>query len=87
MLKSTKDSAVKARTQAINQMKALIVTAPASLRKTLDGLSDSDLVTRCKSFRISGLSDPMSAAKYVLRSLQRVDKLSTVPGNRVPGHF
>ncbi len=28
MLKSTKDSAVKARTQAVNQMKALVVTAP-----------------------------------------------------------
>ena len=38
MLKSTKDSAVKARTQAINQMKALVVTAPAELRETLDGL-------------------------------------------------
>ena len=39
MLKSAKDSAVKARTQAINQMKALVVTAPAQLRESLDGLS------------------------------------------------
>ena len=39
MLKSAKDSAVKARTQAINQMKALVVTAPAQLRETLDGLT------------------------------------------------
>ena len=41
MLKSTKGSAVKARTQAINQMKALVVTAPAGLRESLrrsDGL-------------------------------------------------
>ena len=36
MLKSTKDSAVKARTQAVNQMKALVVTAPTNLRETLD---------------------------------------------------
>ena len=36
MLKSAKDSAVKARTQAVNQMKALVVTAlPAELRETL----------------------------------------------------
>ena len=35
MLKSAKDSAVKARTQAFNQMKAPIVTAPAQLRETL----------------------------------------------------
>ena len=39
MFKSTKDSAVKARTQAINQMKALVVTAPARLREHLTGLT------------------------------------------------
>ena len=44
MLKSAKDSAVKARTQAINQMKALVVTAPAELRETLDGLAAGALV-------------------------------------------
>ena len=47
MLKSAKDSAVKARTQAANQMKALIVTAPAQLRETLDGLPTAALTTRC----------------------------------------
>ena len=31
MLKIVKDSAIKARTQAMNQMKALIVTAPLEL--------------------------------------------------------
>ena len=35
MLKIVKDSAIKARTQAINQMKALIVTAPSELRPDL----------------------------------------------------
>ena len=35
MLKIVKDSAIKARTQAINQMKALIVTAPLELRPDL----------------------------------------------------
>ena len=69
MLKSAKDSAVKARPQAINQMKALIVTAPASLRETLDGLSASALAARCRSFRVRRLSDPTTAAKYALRSL------------------
>ena len=39
MLKSAKNSAVMARTQAVNQMKALVLTAPAELRETLDGLS------------------------------------------------
>ena len=35
MLKIVKDSAIKARTQAISQMKALIVTAPVELRHKL----------------------------------------------------
>ena len=69
MLKSTKDSAVKARTQAINQMKALVVTAPAGLRETLDGLTASALTARCRSFRPGRLEDPTAAAKYTLRSL------------------
>ena len=71
MLKSAKDSAVKARTQAINQMKALVVTAPAELRETLDGLAAGALVTRCKNFRTGRLDGPLAAARYTLRSLAR----------------
>ena len=69
MLKSTRDSAVKARTQAVNQMKALVVTAPAGLRETLDGLTATALAARFKSFRPGHLKDPTAAAKYALRSL------------------
>ena len=71
MLKSAKDSAVKARTQAANQMKALIVTAPAQLRETLDGLPTAALATRCAGFRPGRLDDPTMAARYTLRSLAR----------------
>jgi len=69
MLKNTKDSAVKARTQAVNQMKALVVTAPAKLRETLDGLTTAALAARCKSFRPGRLENPTAAAKYALQSL------------------
>ena len=69
MLKSARDSAIKARTQAGNQMKALVVTAPAELREMLDGLTISALSKRCRSFRPSRLYDPKTAAKYALRSL------------------
>ena len=69
MLKSTKDSAVKARTQTVNQMKALVLTAPAELREMLDGLTTSALAKRCRNFRTSRLGDPKAAAKYALRSL------------------
>ena len=71
MLKSAKDSAVKARTQAFNQMKALIVTAPAELRETLVGLTAGALINLCKSFRPGRLDDPTAAAKYTLRSPAR----------------
>ena len=69
MLKSAKDSAVKARTQAVNQMKALVVTAPAELRETLDGLATNALATRCRRFRPGRLHNLTAAAKYTLRSL------------------
>ena len=69
MLKAAKDSAIKARTQAVNQMKALLITAPAALRESLEGLAVGALVTRCKSLRPGPLVDPTAAAKYTLRSL------------------
>ena len=71
MLKTAKNSALKARTQAINQMKALIITAPAELRQTLEGLTKGTLITRCVGFRPGDLVTPMTAAKHALRSLAR----------------
>ena len=69
MLKKTKGSALKARTQAVNQMKALIVTAPAKPRESLNGLAADALASRCRKFRPGPLDDPTAAAKYTLRSL------------------
>ena len=71
MLKSAKDSAVKARTQAVNQIKSLVVTAQAELRETLDGLTVGALAARCESFRHGPLDGPTTAAKYTLRSPAR----------------
>ena len=71
MLKSTKDSAIKARTQAMNQMKAFVVTAPLELRQKLRGLSPSRLVARCRAFRTGVLGTSVDVAKYTLRSLAR----------------
>ena len=51
MLKIVKDPAIKARTQALNQMKALIVTAPVELRHTLAGLNVRRFIARCVKFR------------------------------------
>ena len=71
MLKIVKSSAIKARTQAINQIKALIVTAPLELRHELVGLDVSRLVARCARFRPGHLATPAGAAKYSLRLLAR----------------
>src|SRR5664280_2852446 len=47
LLKLTRDSAVKSRTQAINQIKGVLVTAPAELREALTGLSGTAQLDRC----------------------------------------
>ena len=72
-LKVARNSAVKARTQAINQMKALIVTAPADLRQQLKDLTAPRLVRRCARFRPGpgNLATPADATKLALRSIAR----------------
>ena len=47
MLKMAKDSAVKARSQTINQLKAVLVAADPALRETLSGLTNTMLIRRC----------------------------------------
>ena len=71
MLKIVKDSAIKARTQAVNQMKALIVTAPLELRHELVSLDVPWLVAGVARFRPGHLATPAGAAKYSLRLLAR----------------
>ncbi|MDK0517549.1 hypothetical protein [Streptomyces sp. ML-6] len=43
-LRVVRESTVKARTQTINQIRTLIVTAPATVRDKLRGLSTRELV-------------------------------------------
>jgi hypothetical protein len=47
MLKMAKDSAVKARSQTINQLKAVLVAADPALREALSGLTNTMLIRRC----------------------------------------
>ena len=63
-------SAVKARTQAINQLKSLVTTAPAALRAALEGLSNQKLVSRAAGFKPIGL-DMAATTKRSMRSLAR----------------
>jgi transposase len=47
LLKLARDSAVKARTQAINQLKEVLVGADPALRESLGGLGRATLIRRC----------------------------------------
>jgi transposase len=81
MLKLARDSAVKARTQAINQLKAVLVTADPPLRDSLTGLGTATLIRRCVELpdtTTSPLTDPAAAAIYTLRLLAgRIAALTT----------
>jgi transposase len=68
-LRVARQTAVKARTQAVNAIKALLVTAPAELREQLDGLSTSKLVRHAVTLEPGMPTTPTAAAMLALRSL------------------
>lgn len=78
-LKVVQRSANKARTQALNQLKALIATAPAELRERLRHLDNKELITTCSAFRIKPDDDSLPAVvRLSMRELaQRVQQLDT----------
>ncbi|MFJ2806524.1 IS110 family transposase [Kitasatospora sp. NPDC087271] len=72
VLRVTRRSAVKARTQAMNQIRGLLVSAPAVLREQLAGLDRSVLIRTLSRLRCGGdLSTPLTATKAALRRLAR----------------
>ena len=71
-LRVARRSAVKARTQAMNQLKALLLTGPAGLREQLRQLSPTALINTCARLRpMADLADPEQAVKAALRRLAR----------------
>jgi transposase len=65
-------SALKARTQAANQLRALLVTAPEELKAELRGLSTTKLVATVARFRLGAHSEDLRAAtKLAMRSVAR----------------
>ena len=63
-LRVTRHSAVKARTQAINQLRALLLTGPAQLREQLRGLTAGTLIDTCAGLRpTADLVDPLQATR------------------------
>lgn len=71
-LRSARQTAVKARTQAANQLQALVVTAPEELRYRLRDLPTKRLVETCARFRPgTDPDDVQTATKFALRSVAR----------------
>jgi transposase len=71
-LRAARRSAIKARTQAANQLQALRVTAPEGLRRRLRGLSTKELVRVASRFRLADdPRDVATATRFALRSVAR----------------
>jgi transposase len=85
-LRVARRSGVSGRTAAMNQLKALLLTAPAALREQLRTLTSTQLVKTAARLRPDDdLADPLAATKYAMREvalrhqfltdqLQRLDK-------------
>lgn len=65
-------SASKDRTRAINQFKALVVTAPTPFRSTLDGLTRAEQLDRARHYRhVEGQDPVLAQLRWSLRELAR----------------
>jgi len=71
-LRVARSSAVKARSQATNQLKERLVTGPAALREKLRHLSTPMMIAACARMRpADNIGDPEQATKTALRRLAR----------------
>jgi transposase len=69
-LRVARQSAIKARTQAANELHALVVTAPVAMRAQLRQLKLGQLVGTSAAFRASPeLTTPTAATKLALKSI------------------
>jgi transposase len=74
LLKLSRESAIKARTVALLQIRDVLITAPAELREWIESAGGSrHRVNRAGALRpdLERLGEPMQAAKFTLRQLSR----------------
>lgn len=64
-------SAVKARTQAINQLRSLISTAPDEIQTQFASATRDQIVHTAARFRPSDHPDPINTTKHAMRSIAR----------------
>jgi transposase len=71
-LKVARDTAVKARTQAMLTLKAVIIAAPAALREKLEAITGTmALVRHLAALRPGAMTSPTASVKASLRALAR----------------
>jgi transposase len=68
-LRVARQTAIRARTQAINAIKALLVTAPVGLREQLRGLPATMLVPAAAALEPGAIISPLAAAMLALRTV------------------
>ncbi|KUN57762.1 hypothetical protein AQJ46_45950 [Streptomyces canus] len=71
ILKIAKDSAAKARVQAINQLRAVLVNAEPAVREPLEKLTLPQLVARCAALHHDGPNPAEAAVTDTLGRLSR----------------
>lgn len=71
LFKLAKGSAIKSRTQAINQLKAVLIVAEPALRESMSGLSNVRLIRRCAELDPTAGTGPDRAVRHTLRLLAR----------------
>jgi transposase len=71
VLRVARSSARRSRTQALNQMRSLISTAPDELRAELRDLSIYKVLTVTSAYRHTGRTDVSGVTKITLRTLAR----------------
>ena len=77
VLRVARSTAMKARTQAINALKALLVTAPMELREQLRDMCSAELVVTAARLRPGTADTPLAATKQAMSSLaQRYQSLA-----------
>jgi transposase len=75
VLRNTRASAVKARTQAGLQLRSLVLTAPTELRDSLRDLSTTKTVARCARWHRVDPTDATRSTRLAMRGLARRHKL------------
>jgi transposase len=70
-LRVARQTAVKARTQAVNALKGLLATAPAELREQLEGLTTTKLIRAAADLDPDTLTTPTAATMLALCGLAR----------------